>query len=68
MSDSILYTLITVGFFALFFLFIILPMKLRAKRKGIRNEKADFPKKEDWINDPADPLYRSIHAQASKKW
>jgi hypothetical protein len=68
MSNSILNTLITAGFFALFYLVIILPVKLLSKRKGIRHEKADFPKKEDWINDPADPLYRSIYGQASKKW
>lgn len=68
MSDGILYTLITVGLFVAFYLFVVLTVKLRSKRKGIGHKEEDFPKKEDWINDPADPLYRSIHAQASKEW
>jgi uncharacterized membrane protein len=67
MSDSILYTLITVGFFAAFYLFLILPLRRRSKRKGY-GENFDLPKPKEWTNDPSDPLFQSNFQDATKKW
>ena len=68
MSDSILYTLITIGLFVLFYLLIILPVRLRAKRKGFRQVLTDLPKSKDWMRDPTDPLFRSVRDDALKEW
>lgn len=68
MSDSILYTLITIGIFVAFYLFIILPLRLRARRKGFCQEHANLPKSKDWMRDPTDPLFRSVRDDALKEW
>ncbi len=58
MSNNILYTLLVVGFFALFYLLIILPGRLIAKRKRYKH-KSEVDKRGNWMTDPGDPLYQT---------
>ncbi len=68
MSDNVLYTLLVIGFFALFYLLIILPGQLRAKRKRYKQE-SEYKKPADWMTDPGDPLWQeNIGKDLSRKW
>ncbi len=67
MSDNVLYTLLTAGVFAVFYLFVILPIQLRAKRQRHKTDVNPVPK-QDWYGDLTDPHYETINKDLTKQW
>jgi len=61
------YTLITIGLFIAFFLVVILPIRIFAKRKRIKQEAQTSPK--NWSDDPGHPMWQeNFRRLPSKEW